>query len=179
MYRELVGIIQGDAQLIDDMQHLPHRNAVAGRTPFQEGAQRVSLHVFHGNEDALAGGADVVHAHDVRVRQSPGDARLVEKAVDNHLFRHILGQQGLQGEIFSQHIVVHLVDASHTAAADHVQHGVPVVDHLTAFELKRVLSLRRGRRRDRRRRFGLLLEGNARKRRAALLAPRGSRLIEE
>ena len=143
--RVLVGILQRDAQLVHDAQHLGQREPLAGRQLLQHAAQRVALHVLHGDVHALARAADVMHAHDVGMGQLPRDARLVEKALHHHLVAQKLGQQRLQRHILAQHVVVNLVNAAHPAAADQVEHRKPAIDHLAPRKLHVVGARRRGR----------------------------------
>jgi hypothetical protein len=84
----------------------------------QQRRQILAVHVFHRQERAAVGIADVVGAADVAMRDRPGDADFVVKLREARgIVREGVGQE-LEGDGLSELEVVGAVTLTHTAAAE-------------------------------------------------------------
>ena len=109
--------------------------ALARRQAFENAPERLALQVLHRDVKHVGRVADVVNPDNVGMGHFARDARFVEKARYNDLVLAKLWQQRFQRDVFAQGIIVDLVNATHPAPANEVQHRIPARDDLSPAKL--------------------------------------------
>jgi hypothetical protein len=138
-----------------------HRDHVAPRAIAElPAAQRPALHVFHREVDLALVLADLVHVHDVRVRE-PGQ-RLGLALESRRAFgaRGVARAQQLDRELAIELVVASGVDDAHAARAEPTEHRVAPDVLGIGRGLERILARRGdGRARRQHRRVGVRVRG--------------------
>ena len=110
--------------LLCEMQHLAPRKRAA---PVHILPQRDALHQLHDYVFHSVAVADIVHRHDIRMRQHRDSVRFGAEAAPELLVRQHILAHDLHRDVAVEPMVERLIYDGHAALADDLQNFVPVV----------------------------------------------------